>query len=112
MARALENQNFQILSLLQPLLLILWYTFEILQLDSTFLNEDVSDWKSSDKYLAAITNIESLNAINDGAERGVKLSSDFLSASKSEGYYQDVLQVVGQDRRRQSNLRKRKQTSE
>ena len=89
-----------------------WYIFDILQLDSTFLNKDVSDWASSDEYLAAITNIESLNAINDGAERGVKLSSDFLSASKSEGHYQDVLQVVEQDRHRQPNLRKCKPTSE
>jgi len=72
----------------------------------------VSDWESSDEYLAAITSIESLNAINGGVERDVKLSSDFLSASKSEGYYQNVLQVVEQDRHRQPNLRKRKQTSE
>ena len=112
MARALENQNFQILSLLQPLLLILWYTFEILQLDSTYLNKDVSDWESSDEHPAVITSIESLNAINDGAERGVTMSSDFQPASKSEGYYQDLLQVVEQDRHRQSNLRKRKLTSE
>src|SRR6218665_1570659 len=83
-----------------------WYTFETLKLDSTFFNKGVSDWESCDEYLAAITSTESLNAINDGAERGVKLSSDFLSASKSEGYYQDVLQVVEQDRHRKSNLRK------
>src|SRR6218665_225947 len=89
-----------------------WYMFETLELDSMLLNKDVSYWESSDEYLVAITSIESLNAINDGAERGVKLSSDFLSASKNEGYYQDVLQVVEQDRHRQPNLRKRKQTSE
>jgi len=65
-----------------------------------------------DYDLAAITNIESPNAINDGVERGRKQSSDFLSASKSKGHYQerhvlcygncrihqDVLQVVEKDR--------------
>src|SRR6218665_3025911 len=83
--------------------------------DSTFLNKDVSELESSDEYLdylGAITSIESLNAVNDGAERGVKLSSDCLSASKSEEYYQDVLQVVEQDRHRKSNLRKLRPASE
>jgi len=46
-----------------------WYTFETLHLDSrpTFLNKGMSDWESSDEYLAAT---------NDGAERGMKLRSD------------------------------------
>ena len=89
--------------------------FEILQVDTQFLNEELSDWWSRNDYQTAMRNIEALNVINDCAERGVKLSSDFLSASKtehSEQHYQDVLQVVEQDRQRQSNPRKRKPTSE
>jgi len=51
-----------------------------------------------DYDLVAITSIESPDAINDGVERGRKLSSDILLASKSKGHYQDVRQVVEQDR--------------
>jgi len=32
--------------------------------------------------------------VNDSAERGVKLSSDFLISAKSEKHYQNVLQVI------------------
>ena len=42
------------------------------------------------------------------AERGVKLSSDFLASPKGKGHYQNVLQVVEQDRHRQPDLHKRK----
>jgi hypothetical protein len=80
-----------------------WYNLTV-----RFSIRTMSEWASIDEYQAAIANIEAINAINDGAERGVKLSSDFLTASKHEGHYQNVLQVVEQDRHRQSNLRKRK----
>ena len=56
--------------------------FEILQVDTRFLNEDVSDWSNRNDYQAAMTNIEALNVINDCAERGLNLSSDFLSTLK------------------------------
>ena len=55
-------------------------------------------------HQAAMTNIEALNVINDCAERGVKLSADFLSTTKTEKHYQNVLQVVEEDRCRQSIL--------
>ena len=38
----------------------------------------------------------------------MKLSADFLAAAQSEEHYQNVLQVVEQDRKRTPNLRKRK----
>ena len=84
----------------------LWYTFQILQIESQFLTEDVSNWSSRNDYQAAMTNIEALNVINNCAERGVKLSTDFLSTSKTEERNQNVFQVVEEDRRRQSNLHK------
>ena len=89
--------------------------FEILQVDTRFLNEDVSDWSNRNDYQAAMTNIEALNVINvinDCAERGVKLSSDFLSAPKIKEHYQDLLQVVLQDRQRQSSPCRRITTNE
>lgn len=83
-----------------------WYVFHLLQLDPQFLTEDVTAWPSSATYQSSLINLRALNVVNDCAERGVKLSSDFLSSAKGEEHYQNVLQVVEQDRKRQHNLRR------
>ena len=85
-----------------------WFLFHTLQLDPAFLELDVEAWPDSEAYQSALTNIGALNVINDCAERGVKLSSDFLEAAKTETHYQNALQVVELDRRSTPNLRKRK----
>ena len=36
-----------------------------------------------------------INVVNDWVERGVKLSYDFVQATKEEEYYQNILQVIG-----------------
>jgi hypothetical protein len=59
-------------------------------------------------YQTSKSNISAINVVNDAAERAVKLGSDFLSTAKSESHYQNVLQVVEQDRKNRPNLRKRK----
>lgn len=83
-----------------------WYVFHLLQLDPQFLTEDVATWPSSVAYQSSLINLRALNVVNDCAERGVKLSSDFLSSAKGEEHYQNVLQVVEQDRKRQQNIRR------
>jgi hypothetical protein len=85
-----------------------WFMFHVLELNSEFLTNDVADWSSSASFNASLVNLNAMNVVNDCAERGVKLSSDFLASSKGEEHYQNVLQVVEQDRHRQSDLRKRK----
>jgi len=85
-----------------------WFIFYSLQLDSEFLIHDVADWVNLASFNGSLINLNAINVVNDCAERGVKLSSDFLASSKGEGHYQNVLQVVEQDRHRQANLRKRK----
>ena len=59
-------------------------------------------------HIRLLNAISAINVVNDAAERAVKLSSDFLSAARSESHYQNVLQVVEQDRKARPNLRKRK----
>ncbi|KAG8198493.1 hypothetical protein JTE90_017359 [Oedothorax gibbosus] len=89
-----------------------WFIFHLLKLDSKFLTEDIEMWPECASYQEAAIKLQSLNVVNDCAERGVKLSSDFLAASKGEDHYQNVLQVVEKDRQQQPNLRKRKKDSE
>ncbi len=85
-----------------------WFIVYSLQLDSEFLIHDVADSVNLASFNGSLINLNAINVVNDCAERGVKLSSDFLASSKGEGHYQNVLQVVEQDRHRQANLRKRK----
>ena len=87
-----------------------WFIFHILQLRPEFLSNDVVDWPQHAAYQASAVNLQALNVINDCAERGVKLSSDFLSSAKGEKHYQNVLQVVEEDRKQMPDLRKRKRT--
>lgn len=85
-----------------------WFLFSVLKLNPDFLVEDVAEWPMSNAYQESTTNIEALNVTNDCAERGVKLSSDYLASARGEEHYQNVLQVVEQDREQQPNLRKRR----
>ncbi|ELU04514.1 hypothetical protein CAPTEDRAFT_188253 [Capitella teleta] len=55
---------------------------------------------------------EHMQCLNDAAERGVKLSSDFLSAARNEENYQIVIQVVQQNREDLPNLRQAKRVPE
>jgi hypothetical protein len=84
-----------------------WYTFHLLQLNPAFMIEDVANWPLSVAYQQSLENLQAVNVINDCAERGVKLGSDFLPAARGEEHYQNVLQVVEQDRKHQPNLRKK-----
>ncbi len=44
--------------------------------------------------------------VNDCAERGVKLTSDFVAVARKEQHLQNVLQAVEHDRNQQPNLRR------
>ena len=80
----------------------------ILQIDDQFLTDNVDTWSQSQAYQSSLRNILAINVVNDSAERGVKLSSDFLAAAHSERHYQNVLQVVEQDRKEMPNLRRKR----
>ena len=49
-----------------------------------------------------------MRVVNDSAERGVKLASDFNKASHSEERFQQVLQVVVNSRHGMPDLREKK----
>lgn len=85
-----------------------WFIFTLLQIDDTFLNNEIESWPSNIAFKSALENTAAINVVNDCAERGVKLSSDVLTAARSEEHYQNILQVVEEDRRCLPNLRKLK----
>ena len=72
------------------------------------LDNEVESWPSNVAFNSALENTAAINVVNDCAELGVKLSSDFITAARSENHYQHILQVVEEDRRCLPNLRKLK----
>lgn len=85
-----------------------WFLFFILKLDSEFMVEDVKQWPNCISYQTSKTNLKGINVVNDCAERGIKLTNDFLTSAKTEDHYQNILQVVEHDRKKIPNLRKRR----
>ena len=88
-----------------------WHFFTLLKIDYRFLDTPVDEWQSSPYYEKACEIVKNFRTVNDLAERGVKLASDFLSVSKTEKHYQNALQVIENERSRVSNQREAKTTS-
>ena len=89
-----------------------WFTLTLLQINTAFLEAPANKCPQSQVYLSSTDNMKAVNVVNDAAERGVKLSTDFLSAARLEEQYQNVLQVVEKERKERPNLRKRKLQNE
>ena len=84
------------------------FVFKILDMDTEFLHEPVDHWPGFPSFLSSKAKTVAFNIVNDSAERGVKLSSDYLDAARSEEHFQNILQVVEADRKQTPSLRKRK----
>ena len=84
-----------------------WLGMHQLNIDPAFLSLTVEDWATSASFQAGVVNVRAtaINVVNDCAKRGVKLTSDFVAAAKSEQHLQNVLEVVEHDRCEQPNLR-------
>ena len=76
----------------------------------TFLEEDVETWEETDSFHASRSKVQGINVVNDPIERAVKLTTDFVSSAKTEEHFQNILQVVEQDRKERPNLQKKKET--
>lgn len=80
--------------------------FKTLKIDASFLSEPVDTWNNIDSYNKAKSVVENMLVVNDAAERGVKIAYDFIDTAKSEGRFQEILQVVENDRHRVGDQRK------
>lgn len=75
-----------------------WAFFKTLHVDPGFLQLSPHQWPLDKWYQEAKATTENLRVVNDSAEQGVKLGSDFLSAAKIEKRYQNALQVAENDK--------------
>ena len=75
-------------------------TLEILKLPTSFLAVPVNQWANDDAYQRARALVQNLSVTNDGAERGIKMITDFNSTlTKDETEKQHLLQVIEAHRR-------------
>lgn len=81
--------------------------FEILGLDTDFLDVDVSDWAGHHSYIQGQQTVAGLRVVNDHAERAVKLLQDYNKVlTKSEEQLQDLLLTVSAHRRTLPDVKK------
>lgn len=81
-----------------------WFLFHLLGIKGDFLSQPVNIWANTPEYTVCLKKLKGVTVVNDAAECGVKLSSDFLRVAKSEQHYQNTLQVVEQNRKTKSSL--------
>ena len=86
-----------------------WFTMFRLQINSSFLHLPVTEWDTNEAYLFSAENVKAINVVNDAAERGVKLATDFVETARSDKHFQNILQVVENDRKNNPNLRVKKE---
>ena len=77
-----------------------WQFFKHMKINPTFLTKPVDSWMEDTNYVQGKEKVDALKVVNDSAERGVKLANDFLPSARLEENYQNVLQVVENDRTR------------
>ena len=85
--------------------------FQIGKMSTTFLSKPVSTWNSDPEYTLAVETVKNIRVVNDSAERGVKLTSDFIKSAKTESTFQKILQVVENSRNYLPGQRKGKKQS-
>lgn len=85
-------------------------TYKILSLlnvSLSFLEENPCLWENNEEYVKGKKKIDSIRVVNDAAERGVKLISDFNNIlCNSEEQKQFLLKVVEQHRQQFPNTNK------
>jgi len=81
--------------------------FRILKIESSFLQQDPTDWPANPEYQHARHIAANLRVVNDAAERAVKLMSDFNSIlTKDEEQRQFLLQVASRYRKDHPDMKK------
>ena len=71
------------------------YMFDVLGFDKTWIDQPVANWRDYEGYLEAEKFVKSLLVVNDAAERGIKLISEYINKlTKDPDERQDLIQVV------------------
>lgn len=81
--------------------------FNRFQITSTFLDLDVSEWQSDINYQIGFQKVKKLKVVNDVAERGIKLITDYNELiTHDEDQKQYIIQVIENYNKRFPNANK------
>ena len=81
--------------------------FDIINVPIDFLHKDPSTWNNDQHYIRALNIVKNIKVVNDSAERGVSLMTQYNSClTKSEKCRQDILQVVNMTRKQVKSCKK------
>lgn len=84
-----------------------WEFFKILNLPSDWLALPPTQWSDNENYQKAMQYVKTVKVVNDPAERGIKLASDYSKIlSKDSAIRSLIYQVVEDDRARKPNFKK------
>ena len=86
-----------------------WWVMNVLNLSFLLLvDKDIEQWEEDDAYIESRKTVGLMNVVNDPAERAVKLTAEFVGATRGEEHFQNILQVVEANHKERPNLRRKK----
>ena len=84
-----------------------WLLFNLLGHKGDWLKTPPVEWNKSEEYQEALNFLQNLKVVNDTAERGIKLISDYAtSITNDEEEKQFLLQIVENHRKQVPNITK------
>ena len=84
-----------------------WEFFDILKVKADWLTQPVTEWEESEDYRKARHFVKTVKVVNDAAERGIKLASDYAqSLTKDSEIRQKIFQTVESHRREKPDYKK------
>ena len=84
-----------------------WDFFTILRVEADWLTWPMDKWEESEDYQKARQFVTTVKVVNDAAERGIKLASDYVqSLTKDSEVRQKIFQTVEWHRREKADISK------
>ena len=82
--------------------------FKILNIDPGWLQKNPNDWEEDENYQSARDFVTTVKVINDVAERGVKMASDYATLPTKDDRMRDmIMQGVEKSRKSFPDFRKK-----
>ena len=95
--RQLVDQNLHLIDLVGP---ESWFIFDALGLKHDWLRKHVTEWDMSTSYQEMKSFANSVKVVNDAAERGVKLNTDYAAILTNDPQQRERILLAVEDHRK------------
>ena len=84
-----------------------WVFFDTIKMSADWLVQPPAEWEKSEDYRKAESFVKTVKVVNDSAERGIKLASDYAkSLTKESSMRQKIFQAVEWHRKERPDNKK------